>query len=130
MPWHFTPSRFIFSSPPHDPLNLLCKSTDEPCMTAQLWNQILDHLSRTLDANRVDTWFRPLHPSPEQTPGTLTLAAPNRFVRDFLEQHYRDPLLSLARSLDPSIQAVAFTTDDNAPPAPPPPTEIPLPRPT
>jgi len=88
-------------------------------MPATLWQQMLDNLSRTLDAQRVETWFRPLRPSPQPPPGSLVLIAPNRFVSDFLLQHYHDALVLLARSINPAIKQVSIepASPEGAPPA-------------
>jgi len=95
-------------------------------METDLWNQILDHLSRTIDSHRIETWFRPLKLVEQPDPELLALLAPNRFIADFLQQHYREPLLSLARSLRPTIRDVSFTPADlQEPPSRPQPSPQP-----
>ncbi len=75
---------------------------------------MLAELSRTSDPQRVNTWFRPLQCDSSSTAETLSLKVPNQFMCEFLEQHYREPLLTLARTCDPRVTAIVFLTDPNA----------------
>lgn len=104
-------------------------------MPSVLWDSMLNQLSQTLDTQRIETWFRPLRATGELCDGTLTLLAPNRFVSDFLAQHYTESLANLARSINPDITRVEFVVPATQldtpvpPPAPNPPNITPPPAP-
>ncbi len=55
-------------------------------MPASLWQQCLDHLEHQLPEQQFNTWIRPLH-AVEEAQG-LRLLAPNRFVLDWVKDHY------------------------------------------
>jgi chromosomal replication initiator protein len=95
-------------------------------MNQQQWSETLAILSRSLDPQRFDTWLRPLRPQASEDSTRLVLIAPNEFIADFLEQHYRDMVLSAIRSVDPSIKTLCFSSGQIPPPqpsSPPPPQE-------
>ncbi len=97
---------------------------------------MLPILSRSVDHHRFETWFRPLTPVETNDSSKLVLTTPNQFISDFLDQHYRNILLSTARQVNPEITALEFTvgTDHSfekpstvkpvkfSPPSPPPST--------
>lgn len=55
-------------------------------MHATLWQQCLDHLENELPEQQFNTWIRPLHA--EESELELRLLAPNRFVLDWVKDHY------------------------------------------
>ena len=55
-----------------------------------VWKQCLDHLEAALPLKQFDTWLRPLQA--EVTPDGLCLLAPNEYVRDWVDEHYRDQI--------------------------------------
>jgi chromosomal replication initiator protein len=69
-------------------------------LPASLWQQCLDQLENQLPAQQFNTWIRPLH-AVEEDQG-LRLLAPNRFVLDWVKDHYineiKDALADLAQS--------------------------------
>jgi chromosomal replication initiator protein len=85
-------------------------------MPRALWNNMLAELSRTIDAQRVNTWFRALDADPSSPAGVLSLRAPNQFICDFLQQHYQQRFLDLAQTFDSSVQQVRFSSSPQAAP--------------
>ena len=59
-------------------------------MLESLWKQCLDNLESVLPLKQFDTWLRPLQA--EMTPDGLCLLAPNEYVRDWVDEHYRDQI--------------------------------------
>ena len=57
-------------------------------MSSTVWNQLLDQLDRTLPAEEVRTWFRPLRVESESE-HQLVLRAPNQRFVSSLEEAYR-----------------------------------------
>lgn len=55
-------------------------------MHASLWQKCLDRLETELPAQQFNTWIRPLHAVEESD--ALKLLAPNRFVLDWVKDHY------------------------------------------
>jgi len=72
-----------------------------------LWNQCLDKLAGELTDQQFNTWIRPLQA--EEQEGLLRLLAPNRFVLDWIRQHFQARIIELARhySANPEL-AVRF----------------------
>jgi len=58
-----------------------------------LWNQCLRVLQVELPEQQFNTWIRPLQAVDDDA--ALRLLAPNRFVVDWLQQHYMDRILEL-----------------------------------
>ena len=55
-----------------------------------VWKQCLDYLESALPLKQFDTWLRPLQA--EVTADGLCLLAPNEYVRDWVDQHYREQI--------------------------------------
>ena len=55
-----------------------------------IWKQCLDYLESVLPLKQFDTWLRPLQA--EVTADGLCLLAPNEYVRDWVDQHYREQI--------------------------------------
>ena len=83
-------------------------------MHTHLWQDILSHISRSIDAHRFETWFRPLVVNSSSDPTVLSLTAPNQFIADFLHQHYKKTILSTARQFSPSITDIVFAVSNNS----------------
>ena len=73
-----------------------------------LWQNILSHLSRSIDAHRFETLFRPLCIQETSDPFILTLSSPNEYIADHLEKHFKRILLSAARTFSPAIRDIVF----------------------
>lgn len=77
-------------------------------MHISLWHEIITLISQSIDAHRFDTWIRPLIPVETDNSDVIVLSAPNRFILDFLEQHYKDKILTYAQKVAPSVKAINF----------------------
>ena len=62
-------------------------------MTSALWNSCVHQLESELSEQQLNTWIRPLH-AIEQN-GGLVLLAPNRFVRDRVQDHFMERINEL-----------------------------------
>ena len=87
-----------------------------PRMRPEQWNTVLEKIALTIDAQRFETWLRPLSVDASTTDSALVLAAPNLFMRDFLHQHYRDTVLSVVKSVAPAVASVSFVAATGAVP--------------
>ncbi|MBL4762694.1 MAG: chromosomal replication initiator protein DnaA [Gammaproteobacteria bacterium] len=66
-------------------------------MPEPLWSQCLNHLEGELSEQQLNTWIRPLHAIEEDT--GLRLLAPNRFVLDWVLEHYFERINEITGSL-------------------------------
>ena len=69
-------------------------------MSLALWQQCLDALQDELNSQQFNTWVRPLQ-AEEGDSGELCLLAPNRFVRDWVNDKYLKRIHELLRELAP-----------------------------
>lgn len=67
-------------------------------MDSSLWRRCLDRLEGELSAQQFNTWIRPLH-AVEDAEG-LRLLAPNRFVRDWVSDHFVQRISEVVSYLD------------------------------
>ena len=85
-----------------------------------LWNQCLRVLQVELPEQQFNTWIRPLQAVDDDA--LLRLLAPNRFVVDWLKQHYMDRILELvgdnADSIQVSLEVGSREVDAPVPAAP------------
>lgn len=65
-----------------------------------LWEQCLHRLQDEISSQQFNTWIRPLQA--EYDRDTLHLFAPNRFVLDWVNQHYLTRIKELLKQLKPS----------------------------
>jgi chromosomal replication initiator protein len=62
-----------------------------------LWKRCLAELEAELTEQQLNTWLRPLQAVEDAT--TLQLLAPNRFVRDWVNEHFGARIAEIARGL-------------------------------
>ena len=62
-----------------------------------VWKKCVELLKGDLNTAEFNTWILPLQSS--ESNGQLHLFAPNRFVRDWVSQHYHQQLLELCTHL-------------------------------
>ena len=67
-------------------------------MHGTLWQQCLAHLENELPEQQFNTWIRPLHA--EQNALELRLLAPNRFVLDWVKDHYINNIQDTVNALN------------------------------
>ncbi len=64
---------------------------------SNLWHTCLERLQTDINEQDFNTWIRPLQPEEEES--TLTLFAPNRFVQDWIRQHFLSNINSLIKEI-------------------------------
>ncbi|VAW76198.1 Chromosomal replication initiator protein DnaA [hydrothermal vent metagenome] len=73
-------------------------------MQGSLWQQCLSQLENELPEQQFNTWIRPLHAI--ENAGGLTLLAPNRFVLDWVNEHFMENIQKVVGSR-PDAEAMA-----------------------
>ena len=68
-------------------------------MAEAIWQQCVEHLRDELPSQQFNTWIRPLQVGGDDA--TLTLFAPNRFIKDFVAEKYGERISELVRELQP-----------------------------
>nr|VFK46658.1 MAG: chromosomal replication initiator protein DnaA [Candidatus Kentron sp. TC] len=63
-----------------------------------LWKQCIDRLEQELSAHQFNTWVLPLHAIEEKD--SLTLLAPNEFVRDWVHEHLISRITKIIATLE------------------------------
>jgi chromosomal replication initiator protein len=85
---------------------------------AAIWNRCLTQLERELSDQQLNTWIRPLQP--ELQAGILKLYAPNRFVLDWVREHFFARIDAIAQDLgDDAPERVILEVGSQARAAPP-----------
>ncbi len=83
-----------------------------------MWDHCLNRLQSELPENLFNTWIRPLHVI--ENSESLKLLAPNRFVQDWVEEHYmgriREIILLHNTDLTISIEIGSLKTPEKEPP--------------
>jgi chromosomal replication initiator protein len=69
-----------------------------------IWNRCIRSLQSELPEQQFNTWIRPLQA--EEDDGQLRLLAPNRFVVDWLQEHYIERILELVDSSGQGIKVM------------------------
>jgi chromosomal replication initiator protein len=69
-----------------------------------LWNQCIRVLQAELPEQQFNTWIRPLQAVDDGA--VLRLLAPNRFVIDWLQQHYMERVLQLVDDNGGNVEVV------------------------
>lgn len=102
-------SSFRFILPPFDnPGDLLAAEST-------LWNQCTRVLQAELPEQQFNTWIRPLQAVDDG--GVLRLLAPNRFVIDWVQQHYLERILEVVDDTDANTEVVVEVGSRQAAPA-------------
>ena len=68
-------------------------------MPEVVWQQCINRLQDELPSQQFNTWIRPLQASMEGH--SLTLIAPNRFIKDFVSDKFVQRISELVRELEP-----------------------------
>ncbi|GHD22610.1 chromosomal replication initiator protein DnaA [Halioglobus japonicus] len=71
-------------------------------MPGVVWQQCIDRLQDELPSQQFNTWIRPLEASTDGQ--SLTLFAPNRFIKDFVSDKFATRIAELVSELEPSNQ--------------------------
>lgn len=72
------------------------------------WQALRSRLQAIIPADSYDTWFNRLSVM-DWEGGVLQLSAPNRYVKLWIESHYKNELLSAARTIQPETHTVELT---------------------
>jgi len=67
---------------------------------SHIWQRCIDILQDEIAPQQYNTWIRPLYA--EQQAGTITLFAPNRFIRDWVSDRFLNRITELIKELDDS----------------------------
>ena len=81
-------------------------------MLSGLWTRLLDAVARKLPGAVLDSWLRPCRPLSLEG-DHLTIAAPNRFTRDWLIQHHLDVIQAAAADCIGGHPRVSIVIDDS-----------------
>ncbi|MGV8948102.1 MAG: chromosomal replication initiator protein DnaA [Candidatus Paracaedibacter sp.] len=82
--------------------------------TTLQWEQVRDQLRGEFGEAVFKSWLKPLFVT-EIIGGTVRLAAPTRFMRDWVVSHYEDRIRLLWQSLNPSITTIEVIIKSGAP---------------
>ena len=84
-------------------------------LAEHVWNQCLEHLEAALPLKQFDTWLRPLQG--QTTPDGLRLLAPNEYVRDWVDEHYREQIRDTLERMGSDLAgSVTVAVGSTAPP--------------
>ena len=62
---------------------------ERPSSVEHIWQEVLQVVRERVEATKYATWFAPLKPLSGAV-GMLRIAVPNKFVRDWLVEHYHE----------------------------------------
>jgi len=62
---------------------------ERPSSVEHIWQEVLQVVRERIEATKYSTWFAPLKPLSGAV-GMLRIAVPNKFVRDWLVEHYHE----------------------------------------
>ena len=81
------------------------------------WNRVLDHLKGEVGETAFRSWLRPI--SVQQVDGgQAVIAAPTRFLRDWVATHYADRLLALWQAENQRVTRLSIVVGTTAAPMP------------
>jgi chromosomal replication initiator protein len=95
-------------------------------MLESLWTRLLSALEQTIPGAALDTWVRPSRLLAVEG-DRLQIAAPNKFSRDWLAEHYLPALAAAAQECLGGTPQVCLVVDDAPAPSAPSREEAPLP---
>jgi chromosomal replication initiator protein len=78
------------------------------------WARVLGHLKGEVGDTAFRSWLQPIAVQ-RADDGEAVLAAPTRFLRDWVVTHYADRLLTLWRDEDPQVTSVAVVLAEEPP---------------
>lgn len=84
-----------------------------------LWLRLLQAIRERVEATKYNTWFEPLRSLPGSTE-MLRIAVPNKFVRDWMMEHYHALMVDTLQELTGNTYQIFFVVQETAEPAPQP----------
>jgi chromosomal replication initiator protein len=98
---------------------------ERPSSVEHIWQEVLQVVRERVEATKYTTWFAPLKPLSGAV-GMLRIAVPNKFVRDWLVEHYHELITATLQELTGVPYQVFFVVQEPAetgtfpePPEPP-----------
>ena len=85
-------------------------------MTVNIWDQVLSRIETKVNRHSFYTWFKPTSFVADDG-GSIRVRVPNALFRDWLTKHYAAVLEEALGEVERRGTAVAFVTEDGAPPA-------------
>lgn len=85
-------------------------------MDAPLWKKCLNRLETEIPEQQFNTWIRPLHA--ESADDHLRLLAPNRFVLDWVKEHYFERIQDAVSSFVEPVPDIQFEVGSRQPERP------------
>src|SRR5215510_12010980 len=76
-----------------------------------MWQEVLQVVRERVEATKYATWFAPLKPLSGAV-GMLRLAVPNKFVRDWLVEHYHEFISATLQELTGVPYQVFFVVQE------------------
>jgi chromosomal replication initiator protein len=92
---------------------------DSSWSAESIWPKVLQIIRDSVDTTKYSTWFEQLTPLPSPVQA-LCIAAPNKFVRNWIMEHYHALLLDILRQLMGVPCQVSVIVQEATEPAPPP----------
>jgi chromosomal replication initiation ATPase DnaA len=74
-------------------------------MYTTLLNKIIAETYAVLPPGIIETWLKPLNVDSQSTSETLVISAPNQFICDFVDLHYRQIISELVLKQNALIQS-------------------------
>ena len=81
-------------------------------MHKTLWQDVLSAISSEVSSKAFDAWFRPFVAMDQSDPRSLVVSAPNQFICDYVEQHYKKLIVSCLKKINPKIKTILFTVNE------------------
>jgi len=81
-------------------------------MYTTLWNKIIAELSDVMSPVIIETWLKPLRVDAQSTSDTLVINAPNQFICDFVDLHYRQTICEQALKQNALIKNTFFVVNE------------------
>lgn len=71
------------------------------------WSNITEELKKNINPRSYETWIKPIKPL-ELKDKILTLEAPNKFFKDWLEEHYGEQIAKIVRVVEGEDASISF----------------------
>lgn len=84
---------------------------ERPSSVEHIWQEVLDVVHERIEPTKYATWFAPLKPLSGAV-GMLRMAVPNKFVRDWLVEHYHGLITEILADLTGVSYQVFFVVPD------------------
>lgn len=100
--------------PPFAPFDvMLCAHTMSSMELEQIWQLALAEMEIQLSRANFATWLKSSR-LVEKNDGTFTVALPNNFAKEWVENKYQKNLLGAIRNFDPGAKKLEFVVQGNA----------------